>query len=65
LSKILSRPFKILADGLRRVSHGDFSHQLPLKRGRAEKIFVDLFNKVTSMFENEMEHKKKHQDSEE
>ncbi|PIY95494.1 MAG: hypothetical protein COY66_06540 [Candidatus Kerfeldbacteria bacterium CG_4_10_14_0_8_um_filter_42_10] len=65
LSKVLSRPLKIMADGLRRLSHGDFSHQLPLKKSKSERMFVDLFNKVANMFENELEHEKKMHNNEE
>ncbi|MDD5566576.1 MAG: hypothetical protein PHH01_00030 [Patescibacteria group bacterium] len=50
LSLRLSRPFRILAQGMDKLAQGDFKYHLPLKHRGEEKIFVELFNNITTMF---------------
>lgn len=46
----LGRPFKILALGMDRVAHGDFTDQLPVTGRGEERHFAELFNSMIAMF---------------
>ncbi len=48
----ISKPFKILAQGMDRVTHGDLNFHLPVSGNREEKHFRELFNGMLSAFES-------------
>lgn len=56
LSRKLIRPMKVLVEGMKRVSHGDFEHQLTLKGKKDEIAFIQLFNNMISIFKSARKH---------
>lgn len=59
LASRLSRPFRILAQGMERVAHGDLDHRLPLRHKGEEAFFVDFFHNMMAHFNAAQERKNK------
>lgn len=49
VSIILTRPLRVLATAMKKVSHGEFEHRLDLKSSGIDEIFIDLFNNMMTM----------------
>lgn len=49
MSRLIGQPFSLLADGLEKVSHGNFNYQLPTRGKGDEALFVTLFNNIVNM----------------
>ncbi len=52
----MSRPFRILGQGMYNVSHGDSHHQLALKGRGADHAFIELFNGMVQMIGSAKHH---------
>lgn len=50
VSRRLSRPFRILANGMNHVAHGDIDYRLPVHGKGEEAVFERLFNNMLEMF---------------
>jgi hypothetical protein len=62
MARSVSKPFRILAKGMQRVSHGELNYKLPISEKGPQAIFASLFNSMIDMFENAKDHEKKHHD---
>ncbi|MFA5107385.1 MAG: HAMP domain-containing protein [Patescibacteria group bacterium] len=49
MSRRISRPFSLLADGMEKVSHGNYDYQLPIKGKGDANVFAHLFNNIVNM----------------
>lgn len=65
LSRRLGKPFRILVQGMKQVSHGDLSHKLNLKAKGEDLAFVQLFNSMLDMFGSLRKHELSKKPSEE
>ncbi|MFH1535429.1 MAG: HAMP domain-containing protein [Patescibacteria group bacterium] len=62
MARIVSRPFRILAKGMQRISHGELDYRLPIGERGPQAMFVSLFNNMLGMFQNAEKHERKHHD---
>ncbi|MFA6391392.1 MAG: hypothetical protein WCW66_01380 [Patescibacteria group bacterium] len=62
IAKKISKPFKTLAIGMQRVSHGELDYRLPLSGNKTEMMYEKLFNNMLGMYDNEINHLKRKKD---